>query len=30
MQNFQTNQFQFDAINLTVISLSVNFSVTKA
>jgi len=29
MQNFQTNQFPFDAINLTVISLSVNFSVRK-
>jgi len=29
MQNFQTNQFPFGAINLTVISLSVNFSVRK-
>jgi len=29
MQNVQTNQFQLDAINLTVISLSVNFSVRK-
>ena len=26
MQNFLTNQFPFGAINLTVISLSVNFS----